>query len=46
MEFTMLNNNFTNRMKEENREVIEKNVNEKRLKISHQEKSIKNVRGL
>ncbi|PKY57910.1 hypothetical protein RhiirA4_479346 [Rhizophagus irregularis] len=31
MEFTTLNDNFTNRMNDENREVNEKNVNEKRL---------------
>jgi hypothetical protein len=31
MEFTTLNDNFTNRMNDENREVNEMNVNEKRL---------------
>ncbi|GBC19442.2 BTB/POZ protein [Rhizophagus irregularis DAOM 181602=DAOM 197198] len=31
MEFTMLNDNFRNRINDENREVNEKNVNEKRL---------------
>lgn len=31
-EFTMLNDNFTNRMKDENREVDEKHISDKRLK--------------
>lgn len=43
LEFTTLNDNFTNRMKRANRESDEKNVNDKRLKnsppgVKHQKK--------